>query len=208
MSKLMKSLVVVAKLGAIAGFLLLVFGTYTLRSKVLVLSEIRFSADNVRVENDLRQLEESFPNRLEEHAVSMQQYELRVEHYEEMLDLYKNDYDEYVKRIEDKYTVPQIPIAPNKPRSPEISKQLYEINADFRKEKHQYFAQAIWLNRIATGAAMTLVGCLIFLMMFDTDSPRWHYLVAVVISFVFLIGPSFHSIMTGLIGVLEAPSIR
>lgn len=208
MSKSTKSLIVIAKLGAIAGFLLLVFGTYTLRSKVLVLSEIRFSADNVRVENDIEQMQEAFPTRLEEYAASLKQYELQMEHYEEMLNLYQNDYDAYVQRLEDKYKVPRMPTAPNKPRSPEISRQLYEINADFRREKHDYFEEAIGLNRVATVAAMMLVGCLIFLMMFDSESPRWHYLVALVISFVFLIGPSFHSIMTGLIGILEAPSLR
>ena len=45
------------------------------------------------------------------------------------------------------------------------------------------------------------------LLMFDVNGQRWHYLVALVISFVFLIGPAFHSIMTGIIGFLEEPGI-
>lgn len=201
-------IIVAAKLGAIAGFLMLVLGTYLLRAEVLVLSEIRFSADNVRVANELERLEESFPRQVEDYEMSLKQHDLQMEHYRMMLDLYENDYDEYVKRIEDKYELPRRPSAPQKPRSPDVAKELFEINAEFRSEKYEYFQQAIWLNRMAMVAATLLVGSLVFLLMFDADSPRWIYLVALVVSFVFLIGPSFHSILTGLIGVMDPPSVR
>lgn len=207
-NSLLKPAIVLAKLAAIGGFLALIYGTYALRSEVLVLSEIRFSADDVRARNNLEQLEESFPTRVVEYETNLKQYELQKEHYNEMLDLYETNYDEYVKRIEDKYQLPALPRAPKKPQPPEVAKELYEINAAFRLEKHRYFADAISLNRIATVAAMTLVGSLIFLMMFDTESPRWHYIAALMISFVFLIGPAFQSILTGIIGVMAEPSLR
>ena len=52
-----------------------------------------------------------------------------------------------------------------------------------------------------------LVGGLVYLLMFDADGQRWHYLAAMVISFVFLIGPAFHSIITGIIGFLQEPGV-
>ena len=52
-----------------------------------------------------------------------------------------------------------------------------------------------------------LVGGLVYLLMFDANGQRWHYLVALTISFVFLIGPAFDSIITGIIGFLEEPRI-
>jgi hypothetical protein len=52
---------------------------------------------------------------------------------------------------------------------------------------------------------LLLVGGLVSLLMFDTHGQRWHYLAALLLSFVFLIGPSFHSIITAIIGFLEEP---
>ena len=52
-----------------------------------------------------------------------------------------------------------------------------------------------------------LVGGLLYLLMFDTTGQRWHYLVALTISFVFLIGPAFHSFITLIIGFLQEPGI-
>ena len=197
----------IAKCIALIGFLSLVVCTYYLRSEVLTLSHIKFSADELRAENSLRQLRESYPERQEQYEASMKQYELQMAHYREMLDLYKNDYDEYVKRLEDQYRPPQYPNVPNKPEPPEIAEQLYEINAKFRSRKNQYFYTSSRLNWLACLAALMLVGGLVYLLMFDANGQRWHYLVALVISFVFLIGPAFHSIITGIIGFLEEPRI-
>jgi hypothetical protein len=137
----------------------------------------------------------------------MKNYELQTEHYRTMLDLYENDYEEYVKRIKDKYVLPPAPRAPNRPDDPEVAEQLHEVNTDFRKRKNQYFAASSRLNWFACGAALMLVGGLVYLLMFDQDGQRWHYLAAMVISFVFLIGPAFHSIITGIIGFLQEPGV-
>ncbi|MGI9457338.1 MAG: hypothetical protein ACR2NU_12310 [Aeoliella sp.] len=199
--------ILLAKLLALLGFLALITCTYYLRSEVLALSHIRFSADEVRDAEQLKQRRESYPNRVKQHKMALQQYELQQEHYRQMLDLYENNYDEYVKRIEDKYELPQPPYAPTKPSSPEVAEKLYDINAQFRARKSRYFSTSSRLNWLACAAALMLVGGLMYLLLFDTNGQRWHYLVALVISFVFLIGPAFHSIMTGIIGFLKEPGI-
>ena len=178
-----------AKFSAIIGFLGLVVCSYYLRGEALALSRIRFSADEVRLTHELQEMEESYPDRVEQYEVELRQYELNQAHYREMLELYQTDYDAYVKRIEDKYEPPQLPYRPSKPGPPEVSRKLYEINADFRKRKYAYFRTTSKLNWLACVTALMLSGGLLWLMMFDTSSPRWHYLVALVVSFVFLIGP-------------------
>jgi len=199
--------ILVAKLMAVVGFLALVVCTYYLRSEVLALSHIRFSADEIRAKNELKRQRDSYPDRVKQHEAAMKQYELQTEHYRKMLDLYEHDYEEYVKRTKDKYHPPSFPVSPSKPNSPEVAEELFKINTDFRIRKNQYFATSTRLNWFACGAALMLVGGLLYLLMFDREGQRWYYLVALVISFVFLIGPAFHSIMTGLIGLLEAPGI-
>ena len=199
--------IIVAKLMALLGFLALVTCTYYLRSEVLALSHIIFSADEVRAANELKQRRESYPDRVKQHNAAIKHYELQTEHYRKMLDMYQDDYDEYVKRIEDKYDPPPLPDAPTKPDPPDVAEKLYEINTDFRTRKNQYFATSSRLNWLACIAALMLVGGLVYLLMFDANGQRWHYLVALVISFAFLIGPAFHSIITGIIGFLEEPGI-
>ena len=199
--------ILVAKVLSLLGFLALVTCAYYLRSEVLALSHIKFSADEVRAAHELERLRESYPDRVKQHEVLMNDYELRQEHYRKMLDMYRNDYEEYVRRIEDKYQPPPLPHAPTKPKSPEIAEKLFKINTDFRTRKNHYFATSSRLNWLACVAALMLTGGLVYLLMFDTETPRWYYLVALVISFVFLIGPALHSIMTGIIGMLREPGI-
>jgi hypothetical protein len=58
---------------------------------------------------------------------------------------------------------------------------------------------------VACLAAMSLVGGLLYLLMFDQEGKRIFYLAVLVLSFVFMIGPSFHSILSGIIGLMNAP---
>ena len=192
---------------ALLGFLALVVCTYYLRSEVLTLSHLRFSADEVRVANELEQFRESHPDRLKQNEAAMKHYDLQIEHYRKMLDLYQNNYDEYAKRIEDKYHLSPLPDVPMKPDPPEVAEKLFEINTAFRARKNQFFATSSRLNWLSCIAALMLVGGMIYLLMFDTNGQRWHYLVALMISFVFLIGPAFHSIMAGIMGFLEGPGV-
>ena len=102
---------------------------------------------------------------------------------------------------------PQMPVRPKPPRSPEYTQQLSEINAQFRAQKHHYFEVTGVLNWVAMAGALCLVGGLLYLLMFDTANGRLIYFFTLVLSFVFLIGPSFHSIMSAIVGFLEAPGL-
>ena len=44
-----------------------------------------------------KNLSESLPDRTKEYQNSLKQYEIKKKHYDEMLDLYESDYEEYVK---------------------------------------------------------------------------------------------------------------
>ena len=92
-----------AKFITIISFLVLLFSTYFLRSKVLELNTIRMSSQNVMAEEAEKNLNESLPERTKEYQNSLKQYEIKKKHYDEMLDLYESDYEEYVKRIKDKF---------------------------------------------------------------------------------------------------------
>ena len=197
--------IVLAKTSVLLGFLALLSTTYYLRSEVLALSRIRFSADDARARYELERMKLAFPDRLERHRVETKNYELQLEHYKEMLDLYRKDYGAYVQRLKDAYQPPQLPVRPQPPDTPEFQETLAQINTDFRARKYHYFRITGALNGAAWAAAMALVGGLLYLLLFDVEGQRWLYGVVLVLSFVFLIGPSFHSILSAIIGFLAAP---
>jgi len=197
-----------AKAVAILGFLVMLSTTYYLRADALTLNSIRFSADNIRAEYEIQRLKATYPERLEQHKVESKNYELQEQHYREMSELYHKDYEAYIKRIKDQYQPPQLPARPARPDSPEVQEELSKINAQFRAEKYRYFRVASILNGTAWAAAMLLVGGLLFLLMFDVDGQRWYYVVVLGLSFTFMIGPSFHSILSAIIGFLSPPSVN
>ena len=199
--------IAVAKSVAILGFLTLLSTTYYLRGEVLALNRIRFSADDARAEHELERMRASFPERVERHRVELKNYDLQLEHYKEMLALYESDYEKYVERIEAKYRPPRLPVKPQPPDPPAIRERLAEINTAFRSRKYQYFQVTTVLNWIAWGAALALIGGLLYLLMFDLEGRRWSYVVVLALSFVFLIGPSFHSILSAIVGFLNAPRL-
>ena len=203
----MKKTLVVVKCVTITAFMVTLCTTYYLRSEVLKLNKIRFSSENVRAEENLRDRKESYPVRMAEYEVQMKNYELQMEHYEEMLELYRTDYNEYVKRLKDHYKPPQLPHKPQKPKSPDLSDQLAKINAEFRAQQFHYFDSTSRLNWVCCASALVLVGGLLSLIMFEAGNQRILYLVVLVLSFVFMIGPSFHSIMSAIVGFLRAPPV-
>ena len=196
----------IVKLCSVAGFLVLLSSTYYLRSEAVRLNEIRFRADDTVARYNLEQHTANHDQRVAEYAAHQKHFEIQQEYYREMLELFENDYDAYVQRLKDKYRPPNLPNQPQPPTDPEIEEQLYEINAEFRTQKYTYFKKLTVLNWIACAAALVLVGCLLLLLMFDTNG-RLFYLAVLVISFVFMIGPSFHSILSTVIGFLESPSV-
>ena len=194
-----------AKFITIISFLVLLFSTYFLRSKVLELNTIRMSSQNVMAEETEKNLNDSLPQRTKEYESKLKQYEIQKKHYDEMLDLYQSDYEEYVKRIKDKFVPPRMPPNPVKPLSPEISDEMQKISIEFRKKQSHYFESTSRMNWISCVAALTLVGGLLYLLLFDLQGKRLFYMVLLVLSFIFMIGPSFHSLMSALAGFLQAP---
>ena len=203
MSKRLKAI----KCITLVAFLVMLCTTYYLRSEVLELNRIRFSSENARAEESLEELKESYPIRMEEYEVQMKNHELQTEHHKEMLELYGTNYEEYVKRVKDQYRPPQPPQKPRRPRSPELSDQLARNNADFRAQQYHYFDSTSRLNWVCCASAVLLTGGLLFLIMFETGNQRIYYLAILILSFVFMIGPSFHSIMSAIVGFLRAPSV-
>lgn len=201
-----KTCVPAMKFVAIVSFMVTLFGTYHLRSQVLKLNEIRFQSDNARADQEMLELKASYPDRIAQHEIELKNYELQVNHYQEMLELYRNDYDSYAKRLEDKYVPPQMPRMPSKPRSPELADTLVEYNHLFRDQQLHYFESSLTLNWVSCISSLLLVGSLLYLVMFDEGIGRFLYLAILIISFVFMIGPSFHSIMSAIVGFLRAPS--
>ena len=194
-----------AKFITIISFLVLLFSTYFLRSKVLELNTIRMSSQNVMAEENEKSLNDSLPQRTKEYENKLKQYEIQKKHYDEMLDLYQSDYEEYVKRIKDKFVPPRMPPNPVKPLSPEISDEMQKISIEFRKKQSHYFESTSKMNWVSCVAALTLVGGLLYLLLFDLQGKRLFYMVLLVLSFIFMIGPSFHSLMSALAGFLQAP---
>ena len=195
----------IAKFITIISFLVLLFSTYFLRSKVLELNTIRMSSQNVMAEETEKNLNNSLPQRTKEYENKLKQYEIQKKHYDEMLDLYQSDYEEYVKRIKDKFVPPRMPPNPVKPLSPEISDEMQKISIEFRKKQSHYFESTSKMNWVSCVAALTLVGGLLYLLLFDLQGKRLFYIVLLVLSFIFMIGPSFHSLMSALAGFLQAP---
>jgi hypothetical protein len=203
----MRKALIAVKLVAIVAFLVTLGGTYIMRSEVLLLNEIRFSADNARAEQRLLDMEANLPLRTAEYEARMEHHELQMDHYTRMLALYRTDYSAYVTRLEDEYRLPPLPERPSPPSRPEYSEQLVEANAAFRAQQYDYFSTMRRLNGVACVSALLLVGCLLFLVLFDDGYPRVLYFASLLLSFVFLIGPSFHSILSAVVGLLEAPSL-
>ena len=202
----MNKYLTIAKALSILGFLCLLSSTYLLRSEVLELNEIRFSSESLKSDEAMRELKENHPLRVQQYEVEKKNHDLRMEHYQEMLDLYQSDYDEYVRRIKDKYNPPYLPSKPQPPQPPEVGEKLAQTTLAFRKQQHEYFKMTKQLNLISLFSALLLVGGLLFLLMFDKGKERILYLAVLALSFFFMIGPSFHSILSAIVGFLQAPN--
>lgn len=196
---------VTAKLFAIGGFLVLLMITYWMRSEVLGLSRIHFSADEKNVELEQQRNRESFPDRQKQYEVSLKNYELQLKHYERMMAVYEKDLDEYAALTKDPLEPPQLPLRPSPPSAPEVEDQFRAIQTEFIMRRYRYFVVSEYGNWLACLAALSLVGGLLYLLMFDVTSNRLFYFMILVLSFVFMIGPSLQSMMTAIIGLMHGP---
>jgi hypothetical protein len=198
-----------AKMCVLLGFLVLLSTSYYLRTEVLALNRIRFSADEARADYELKRLRETYPERIKRHQIELKNYELQLEHYQKLSELYRKDLVKYLEMTKDQARPqpPQMPARPQPPEPPEVGEKLSQINLAFRTRKAHYFVMTGRLNWAAWAAALALTGGLIYLLLFDRAGPRLIYLAVLLLSFVFLIGPSFHSILSAIVGFLEAPRV-
>lgn len=197
--------IVRAKLCSILGFLVLVMTTYWMRSEVMALTRIHFSADEKKAELEQKRNHDSFADRQKQHEVALKNYDLQVKHYEKLMAVYERDLEEYAVLTKEQLHPPQLPQRPQPPTPPEVEDQFSTIQTEFATRRYRYFAMGEIANWIACGAALMLVGGLLYLLMFDADSNRLFYFLTMTFSFVFLIGPSFQSIMTAIVGLLHGP---
>lgn len=198
-----------AKVCAWLGFLVLLSSSYYLRTEVLALNRIRFSADEARADYELKRLKEMNPERIERYQVELKNYQLQLANYQRLSELYEKDLVQYLELTKDnpQPQAPQMPIRPQPPEPPEVRERLSQINLEFRTRKYHYFVMTSRLNWVAWIAAVSLTGGLLFLLLFERSGPRLIYLSVLLLSFIFLIGPSFHSILSAVVGFLEAPRV-
>lgn len=197
--------IVIAKFSAITGFLVLLLITYWLRSEVLALSRIRFSADEKKVELEQRRHRERFPERQKQYEVELKNHKIQLDHYEKMMALYEKNIDEYAALTKDQLRPPQLPQLPEPPSVPEIEDQFRTIQSEFVLRRYRYFVISEYGNGIACLGAVALIGGLLYLLMFDLNSNRLYYFMMLTLSFVFLIGPSLQSLMTAIVGMMQGP---
>jgi hypothetical protein len=194
-----------AKVIAMIGFSILVVITYWLRSEVLGMSRIHFSADEKKVELERQRSRESFPERQTQYEVSLKNYEIERAHYEKMMEVYQRDLEEYANLTKDRLAPPQVPQRPEPPRPPEVEDEFQKIQSEFAMRRYRYFVVSEYGNWIACLGALLLAGGLLYLLMFDVHGNRLLYFMLLAFSFLFLIGPSLQSVMSALIGLMHAP---
>ena len=124
-----------AKLISIVGFLVLVMVTYWLRSEVLALSRIHFSADQKRNELEQKRVRESFPDRQKQYELAMKNYEIQQAHYQKMMDLYQKDLEQYASLTKDNLQPPTMPGRPSLPNEPEVEDQFRAIQSEFQNRR-------------------------------------------------------------------------
>lgn len=196
---------VAAKICAMIGFSILVMISYWLRSEVLGMSRIHFSADEKKVELQRQKSRESFPERQKQYEVSLKNYEIEREHYEKMMEVYQRDLEEYARLTKDRIAPPQMPQRPDPPKPPEVEDEFQQIQSEFAMRRYRYFVVSEYGNWIACLGALLLAGGLWYLLMFDVNGNRLLYFMLLAFSFLFLIGPSLQSIMSAFIGLMNAP---
>ncbi|MBX3353442.1 MAG: hypothetical protein KF684_10975 [Phycisphaeraceae bacterium] len=185
---------------ALVCFLILVACTYTVRGKVIELNEVRLSSDHARAEAGMEAFLGSYEARRAAYDAERAVYERDMRLFNENLEEFLREQSE--RRMSGMSRAPQMPMPP---QTPEVTSELARINAEFRAARHEYFKMARWLNLVAGLASLGLVGSLVYLAMTDRETGRWVYLGVLSVAFVFLIGPSFHTVLSSIVSALKPP---
>ena len=96
-----------AKLVSILGFLVLLGSTYFLRSEVLTLNSIRFSADEARAEYELQQRKKNYPYEVQRHEVAQKNYEAARRRDRQRYEEATKNYERDLARLKERYQVAQ-----------------------------------------------------------------------------------------------------
>lgn len=204
----MKRASLLAKIIVIASMLCLLGTTFVLRAKILTLVNFLMTGQDIVATERMDRFHAAEDDRQSEYVAALARFEIGMEQYRSLLQLYQDDLDAYRKRTnEGRMTQPPpIPEKPRLPRTPEVQRTLAEINSNFRDARNSYFRFATALNGFVAVCALLLIGGLLFLMFFDASNGRLMYIVVLAISFVFIIGPAFHSALTFAAYQLNPPS--
>ena len=135
----------IVKLATIVAFMVTLCATYYLRSEVLTLNKIRYSADNVRAEEQLREMKETYPVRLAE------TFPARIYRKDSALPVEHGDVG--FEGIEDLFVESEIPkfgiallvdhLAFSQRASPTITK-VQECGRAYKKQTSRYVISTDW----------------------------------------------------------------
>lgn len=174
--------------------------TYVNRAKVLELTRLRASAEDVVAKQDIADFVESYESR-------QANYEMAMEDYQRSMEQYRTDYEAYAASFAQRGGRPMPPRMPVKPQPPEVTRRLAEINVDFRHKRFAYYRDLERTVGVAGLAATVLTLCLLALLFMETGSARWAYAALLALCFTFLIGPALYTMLAGIVGVTRAPTV-
>jgi hypothetical protein len=204
----MQKAVTAAKVVAMLAMLCLLGTTYVLRSRILTLVSHLMAGQDIVANEQMDRFVAGEADREEEYDIALARHEVEMERYESELKLFQEDPEAYLERtFEGRPAIPpMIPEKPSPPRTPEVQRELAELNQAFRSARSSYFSLATGLNAFVGFCALSLVGSLLFLILFDAGASKVTYVVLLVLSFAFIIGPALHTALTTMAYQLNAPT--
>ncbi len=194
----MRKSITAARVITIIAMMFLIATTYYLRSGILAMVNHQIDAQSATAQERLDNFADTAEFRQAEYEAGISRFDVAMSKYKELIELYASDFDAYQIKIgEEANTMPPpLPHRPYRPRKPEVADELAKINEAFRAERESYFSTARALNPVVALAAVALVGSLLYLILFDTNNARILYVILLTLSFIFIIGPAFHSILS------------
>jgi len=203
----MNKAIAAAKLVLVLSTVGLLVISYGLRSRLLAMIWQSVSAQDIVATDQMRQYRESATDRETEYKARLAAFDAEMKVYLARIDLFVTDRDAYRRETQDGRALqaPMLPVKPRPPRSPAVQDQLAQANEVFRTEREAYFRIAPAMNILAACFAIGVVGSLLFLICFDPRNGRIGYILVLVLSFVFLIGPALYSLITASVYRMPPP---
>lgn len=201
----MKSAIVTAKTLVIVSFVVLLATTYTMRSQLINLIWHIIKAEDIHLTTQLDRFKEGKATRETEYEINKARFDKAIAEYLEQLraaalpssnDQAKDQASRYALQQQDLAEHTWTQMLSNRPRlgmSPETREQLATVHDDFRRQQMAYFGAARTINWLIGLCAIALVTGILFLLMFEPGANRGAYVVVLVLSFVFFIGPAFYN---------------